>query len=100
MSVPKPTEESPLGEVPFADGQSLDGLRQAIADWRQQDVARAQQKQPLRKQRFETWSGIQVPDLLTPADVPLDYARDLGLPGRYPFTRGVQPTMYRGRLWT
>ena len=38
--------------------------------------------------------------MLTPADVPVDYLRDLGLPGEYPFTRGVQPTMYRSRLWT
>jgi len=41
-----------------------------------------------------------VPDVLTPADVPIDYLRDLGMPGEYPFTRGVQPTMYRGKLWT
>jgi len=98
-------EESPLGgaalgEVPLADGDSLESLRQAIADWRREDVARAQQKQPLRKEHFVTWSGIEVPDLVTPADVALDYEHDLGLPGRYPFTRGVQPTMYRGRLWT
>jgi methylmalonyl-CoA mutase N-terminal domain/subunit len=97
-------EESPpgeaLGEVPYRDGQSLESLRQAIADWRREDVARAQQKQPLRKERFVTWSGVEVPDLVTPADLSLDYERDLGLPGRYPFTRGVQPTMYRGRLWT
>ncbi|HEU4579220.1 MAG TPA: methylmalonyl-CoA mutase family protein [Polyangiaceae bacterium] len=96
-------QEGPLdapGEVPLSDGDSLEALRQAIAEWRQQDVARAQQKQPLRKERFVTWSGVEVPDLVTPADVALDYERDLGLPGRYPFTRGVQPTMYRGRLWT
>ncbi len=93
-------EESPLGEVPLADGDSLESLRQAIAEWRREDVAKAQQKQPLRKERFVTWSGVEVPDLVTPADVPLDYEQDLGLPGRYPFTRGVQPTMYRGRLWT
>src|SRR3954469_2891667 len=93
-------EEGPPGEVPFADADGLNALREAVAEWRSEDVARARQKQPLRKERFVTWSGIEVPDLVTPADVPLDYARDLGLPGRYPFTRGVQPTMYRGRLWT
>jgi len=98
-------EESPLGgaalgEVPYGDGDGLESLRQAIADWRREDVAKAQQKQPLRKDHFVTWSGIEVPDLVTPADVALDYEHDLGLPGRYPFTRGVQPTMYRGRLWT
>lgn len=55
---------------------------------------------PPRQARFETWSGVAVPDVLTPADVAVDYERDLGLPGEYPFTRGVQPTMYRSRLWT
>jgi methylmalonyl-CoA mutase N-terminal domain/subunit len=93
-------QEGPLGEVPYADGESLNALREAIAEWRREDVGRAVQKQPLRQQRFVTWSGIEVPDVLTPADVPLDYTAQLGLPGRYPFTRGVQPTMYRGRLWT
>ncbi len=88
------------GEVPFADADGLDSLRRAIQDWRSADVAAAERQHPLRKPRFVTWSGIQVPDVLTPADVEIDYARDLGLPGRYPFTRGVQPTMYRGRLWT
>ena len=45
-------------------------------------------------------SGIPVAPLYRPADAPVDYDRDLGDPGAYPFTRGVQPTMYRGRLWT
>jgi methylmalonyl-CoA mutase N-terminal domain/subunit len=53
-----------------------------------------------RKARFETSSGIELKRDYTPDDAPLDYARDLGEPGDYPFTRGVQPTMYRGRLWT
>ena len=43
---------------------------------------------------------MDVPDVLTPTDVVIDYERDLGRPGEFPFTRGVQPTMYRGRLWT
>lgn len=45
-------------------------------------------------------SGIPIPAVVRPADVTTDYANDLGDPGQYPFTRGVQPTMYRGRLWT
>ena len=50
---------------------------------------------------FETLSGEPLEPLYTPADVAeIDYERDLGYPGRYPFTRGVYPTMYRGRLWT
>jgi methylmalonyl-CoA mutase N-terminal domain/subunit len=45
-------------------------------------------------------SGVEVAPLYTDLDVPVDYERDLGSPGEYPFTRGVYPTMYRGRLWT
>jgi methylmalonyl-CoA mutase N-terminal domain/subunit len=47
-----------------------------------------------------TPSGIPVAPVYRPNDADLDYARDLGDPGRFPYTRGVQPTMYRGRLWT
>jgi len=54
----------------------------------------------LRKDRFETDAGVPIEDLYSPESAPLDYARDLGQPGEFPFTRGVQPTMYRGRLWT
>jgi methylmalonyl-CoA mutase, N-terminal domain len=58
-------------------------------------------KRPERKSEFTNTSGIPLQRVCTPLDVPdLDYMRDLGLPGEYPFTRGVQPTMYRGRLWT
>jgi methylmalonyl-CoA mutase N-terminal domain/subunit len=50
---------------------------------------------------FQTVSGKEIKDLYTPRDVEgLDYLRDLGFPGTYPFTRGVQANMYRGRLWT
>jgi methylmalonyl-CoA mutase N-terminal domain/subunit len=88
------------GDVPFADGEGLQRLRGAVQRWRERDVAAATARQPLRKPRFATWSGLEVPDLLTPADVPVDYLEDIGLPGAYPFTRGVQATSYRGRLWT
>jgi len=54
-----------------------------------------------RDNSFTTVSGEQVDPLYTQRDVPdPDYERDLGYPGQYPFTRGVHPTMYRGRLWT
>jgi methylmalonyl-CoA mutase, N-terminal domain len=85
------------------DGEAPDGLetiRAAAADWQTKLVAAAEAKVPPRLDRFSTWSDLDVPAVLTPADVPLDYLRDLGLPGQYPFTRGVQPTMYRSRLWT
>ena len=47
-----------------------------------------------------TISGLPLEPIYTPETTPIDYDRDLGLPGEYPFTRGVYPTMYRGRLWT
>jgi len=49
---------------------------------------------------FSTMSGVENEPLYTPDNVDLDYERDLGYPGVYPFTRGVYPSMYRGRLWT
>jgi len=55
---------------------------------------------PERQPEFQTESGIPVERIYTPADLNIQYARDLGFPGDYPFTRGVQPTMYRGRFWT
>jgi methylmalonyl-CoA mutase, N-terminal domain len=56
---------------------------------------------PERRERFETTSGIEVERVYAPRHVAgLDYERDLGPPGEFPFTRGVQPTMYRGRFWT
>jgi methylmalonyl-CoA mutase N-terminal domain/subunit len=53
-----------------------------------------------RSTSFATISGISVSRVYTPADVEINYCEDLGFPGEYPFTRGVYPTMYRGRLWT
>ncbi|MEM9729502.1 MAG: methylmalonyl-CoA mutase family protein [Myxococcota bacterium] len=69
-------------------------------EWRQGDVQDAVAKHPLRKERFATHSDVEVPDLLVPGSSDGSYERDLGFPGQYPYTRGVQPTMYRGRLWT
>jgi methylmalonyl-CoA mutase, N-terminal domain len=78
----------------------LEAIRAAAAEWRKGMLAKSEAKMPPRQPGFTTWSDMPVADVLTPADVPLHYARDLGMPGEYPFTRGVQPTMYRGRLWT
>jgi methylmalonyl-CoA mutase N-terminal domain/subunit len=69
--------------------------------WRSTTRAKAVSRSPERQESFLTTSGVEIQDLYTPADVAgLDEERDLGRPGEYPFTRGVQPTMYRGRLWT
>ncbi len=68
--------------------------------WERETVEPLTRKFPERRGEFATVSGIPVDRLYTPEDVPVDYEQDLGFPGEYPFTRGVQPTMYRGRLWT
>ena len=69
--------------------------------WRATTRAKAVSRSPERQERFLTTSGFEIQDLYTPADIAgLDEDRDLGRPGEYPYTRGVQPTMYRGRLWT
>jgi len=85
-----------VGEVPG----DLETIARAKAAWRKNSVAKAEAKLAPRKERFSTWSDADVPDLLTPVDLRADYMQELGFPGEYPFTRGVQPTMYRGRLWT
>ena len=69
--------------------------------WRSETRRAALRGNPERRERFETTSGIEIADLYTPADLArLDEERDLGRPGEPPFTRGIQATMYRGRLWT
>ncbi|SFG47179.1 methylmalonyl-CoA mutase, N-terminal domain [Desulfotomaculum arcticum] len=61
----------------------------------------ARSKRKDRDVKFETVSGMELNDIYTPEDIKdFDYFNDLGFPGEYPFTRGVQPNMYRGRLWT
>ena len=97
---PQPKDDRAYASHGESPGMDLAELRAAKAAWRKNVVAKAEAKVPPRKPRFTTWSDLDVPDVVTPADVPIDYAKDLGLPGEYPFTRGVQPTMYRGRLWT
>ncbi len=79
------------------DPEILEQLRSEI----QPSNGTAAQKHPERKKHFETTSGIEIGRVALPFDVSgLDYQRDLGLPGEYPYTRGIQPTMYRGRFWT
>jgi methylmalonyl-CoA mutase, N-terminal domain len=57
-------------------------------------------QKPERDALFTTISGLDVEPLYTPDNVEIDYERDLGYPGVYPYTRGVYPSMHRGRLWT
>ena len=68
--------------------------------WLETTYGKAVKKAPERRARFETSSGVTLDPLYTAADVKPPLEERLGLPGEYPFTRGVQSTMYRGRFWT
>jgi len=68
--------------------------------WEKELVEKTKQRFPERKETFTTSSDIPVKGLYTPEDVDGNYEETLGFPGEYPFTRGVQPTMYRSRFWT
>ena len=70
-------------------------------EWRESCLAPAIKRSPERQEKFKTTSGIELDTVYAPEDLTgFDYSRDLGYPGEYPFTRGVQPNMYRGRIWT
>jgi len=68
--------------------------------WKETTLKKSLGKFQERKPRFETSAGIELPPLALPEDNDPDYCEKLGFPGEYPYTRGVQPTMYRSRFWT
>lgn len=79
----------------------LQSIAEAKNNWETGTLEKTTSKYPERHPDFMTVSGSPVERLYTPEDIEdLDYLKDLGFPGEYPYTRGVQPTMYRGRLWT
>ncbi len=83
------------------DRQKLEELRQALDRWEKTSLQPALTRLPERQEAFITTSSEPIERLYTPLDVAdMDYLEDLGLPGEYPFTRGIHPTMHRGRLWT
>jgi len=76
-------------------------IREEFKRWEKTTLNKVISKTPERKPFFKTTSHIELKRLYTPLNVAdLDYGDELGFPGEFPFTRGVQPTMYRGRLWT
>jgi len=76
----------------------LNGHKQ---NWEKNTLNKVLSKIPERKEKFFTGSNLEVDRVYTELDIQdFDYIKDLGFPGEYPYTRGVQPTMYRGRLWT
>ncbi len=75
-------------------------LQEQYLRWKETTHKKSIDRFPERKPKFQTSSGIELPPVFVPQDDDPDYAEKLGFPGEYPFTRGVQPTMYRGRFWT
>lgn len=69
-------------------------------EWEEKELANSIRRFPERKERFTNHGGDEIPRIGLPQQIDHEYLDKLGFPGRYPFTRGVQPTMYRGRLWT
>lgn len=80
--------------------QEIESLKKENERW-SEEVQQKLAKRPERKKEFVNTSGIPIKRLYTPLDnKEMDYFSEVGFPGEYPFTRGVQPTMYRGRHWT
>ena len=82
------------------DPKKLENIQHKAKGW-EEKVEKTLGKNPERKKVFQTTSGIPVKRVFSPADIGgMDYEKDLDFPGEYPYTRGVQPTMFRGRFWT
>ena len=75
-------------------------LQDQYKKWQENVLKKSLDKFKERRERFETSSGIELPRLALPGEADPVYSERLGFPGEYPFTRGVQPTMYRSRFWT
>jgi methylmalonyl-CoA mutase N-terminal domain/subunit len=83
------------------DRKKLDELKDLLRDWEKTSLQKTLASMPERQKEFITTSSDRINRLYTPLDnAQLDYEKDLGLPGEYPYTRGVHPTMHRGKLWT
>ena len=79
----------------------VDNLKRRKRTWEENTLKKVLERHPERKMDFKTNSDMLIKRIYTPEDLSdLDYINDVGFPGEWPYTRGVQPTMYRGRLWT
>ncbi len=87
-----------VGEV--VEGVGLEQLEQSFADWEEDELANFLSRTPESKEDYRTASGTKLKRIYSALDVAETPIEDIGLPGRYPFTRGPYPTMYRGRNWT
>ncbi|MHB8620336.1 MAG: acyl-CoA mutase large subunit family protein [Chloroflexota bacterium] len=83
------------------DRDTASEIRRRREEWRQQKLRPWLEKKPLRRTLMRSPSGIGIEDVYTPDDLgSLEYGRDLSFPGQYPYTRGVDPAMYRSQFWT
>jgi methylmalonyl-CoA mutase N-terminal domain/subunit len=82
------------------DPDAIERVRRLRKDWEATELRAFRERQPESRERYTTASGLPVHRVYTPEDVADTPFEEIGLPGRYPFTRGPYPTMYRGRLWT
>jgi methylmalonyl-CoA mutase N-terminal domain/subunit len=101
IDIPQPVVVPPVrnaddGQLPLFSAQAMGGIRREAVEWKSASSKRASWKKD-----FTTVSAMEVNPLATPADVAaLDFDRDLAFPGQFPYTRGIHPGGYRGRLWT
>jgi len=83
------------------DKKKLNDLKDSLEQWEETSLQKTLASMPERQDQFITTSSEPINRLYTPLDVEnLDYQKDLSLPGEYPYTRGVHPTLHRGKLWT
>jgi len=83
------------------DNKELENIKKKKNEWKNNCYSKHVKKHPERKENFKNLSLIDIERIYTPDNIDhLDYEKNLGFPGIYPFLRGIHPTMYRGRLWT
>lgn len=83
------------------DKKTIAEFGERLKEWEESTLSESLSKYPERRDRFITTSSEKIRNLYTPLDVTdMDYFQDLGLPGTYPYTRGIHASMYRGRPWT
>ena len=76
-------------------------IKKRRTDWEKNCYSILTKRNPERRERFKNLSETEIKSLYTPEDISdIDYLKDIGFPGEFPFLRGVHSTMYRGRLWT
>lgn len=83
------------------DKDKIEAMSRARLKWEEDILRGSRETLPESQDTFTTISGLEIKGLYTPEDISdLDYSKDIGFPGQYPFTRGIHPTMYRARPWT